>query len=164
MKKPSVVINKSLNSYWMKKAFNTFYGVPFHADLHAPSTSRELAIWSRVCKLGVDSLPVYPNGCEKTIFASPDDNLLFRAWHDCIHLELNKSFSLADETSVFALHVEQLQAIKAPQSVIAAIHADGIAQVKYYYQHKIYVSDQHTFVYDVLNQGMDEVLSAGRIY
>lgn len=153
-----------INGFWVRKAYKAFYDHPYHGTLTAPNTFKDLKAWADSHKVGVDSLPVFSGGCDHTIYVNPEDNILFRAWHDLIHLELDASFSLEDEKRVFARHVEQLKAIGAPKCVIDAIHADGVAQVEYYYKYREYVVNQELFVIDCLNRSVEAVLASNTLY
>lgn len=46
--------------------------------------------------------------CENTIFGDPEINIMFRAWHDSIHLELNEDFSPMAEVRVAFKQIAEL--------------------------------------------------------
>ena len=161
---PHVSIKASLVRYWIKRAFEAHYGVPFHATEEAPESFAGLKEWAH--SSGFDplnraenpSMPVFAGGSDDTISGNAEGNHLFRAWHDCIHLQHGLSFSKGDELAVAALHCEQLRSVRAPQSVIDAVWCDTAGQVLHYYKYKEFVVDQAAFVEECLNAGIDVAL------
>ena len=91
---------------------------------------------------------------ESTIYTEPRFNILFRAWHDSIHLESNLKFTLEDETKTALEHLRQVtlclgsmgynsHVIKQVQTIL---WADTALQVSYYYKQGQFVTDQRQFV------------------
>ncbi len=161
---PKIVIMDALCRHWIKRAFDTFYFVPFQAVEDAPETFKDLKAWADAHGFDPETrkhnpvMPVYAGGSDATISGSAEGNHVFRAWHDCIHLQHGLGFSKADELAVAAIHCEQLRAIRAPQSVINAVWCDAAGQVLHYYKYRKFVKDQAAFVEECLNTGIHYAL------
>jgi hypothetical protein len=149
------VLKSSLVFYWVEKTFNSFYPlVKFEGVPDAPNSFKELNKYQGVLT-GDKVLPVYNGACEMTIYNNPDHNVLFRAWHDCIHLDKGLSFSRENELKVAQEHCRQLIAMRAPNHVINTIFFDVAGQVEYYYKHGQFVVNQAAFVTDCLVYDLD---------
>ena len=152
MKKSTIVLYPVLNAHWARWAFETFYPLcEYYPTPNAPETWADLKAWHKASGDNASvAMPVYDGACENSIYPTKEDNYLFRAWHDSIHLQYNLSFSLEDETEVAHIHQEQLTAIRAPNCVKKAILADTLGQVEYYYKYGSFVPNQREFVTSVL--------------
>lgn len=53
-------------------------------------------------------MPISNQFCDNTIFGDPEINIMFRAWHDSIHLELNEDFSPMAEVRVAFKQISEL--------------------------------------------------------
>ena len=55
-----------------------------------------------------DELPISGLYCEGTIFADPEINVMFRAWHDYVHLKYNLPFNLEGELEAAFIQCAEL--------------------------------------------------------
>ena len=148
-------LKPALISYWMIKAFKTFYpDIAILPCADAPNTWKELQKF-KGCKV----IPVFNGNCENTIYQKPNDNIIFRAWHDSIHLEYGLSFKPVDEKKVGLIHCQQLRAIGAPTHVINAIYFDVVGQVEYYSLIGEFLSNQVAFVQECMEKGLQKTIS-----
>lgn len=150
---PSRTLFPALNSYWIKKAFKTFHPNVIYHTCDNASDETHVIEWAKTHFLGKDSLPVWSGGSAKTIYAKPEDNYLFRAWHDTIHIKKRLGFDYDSEILVGLHQIFELKLLKAPDSVILAVYFDTIGQVEYYHKHGHHVDDQRAFVEECLKQG-----------
>ena len=97
-------------------------------------------------------------GCETAIYGTAA-NIAFRFWHDCIHCELRRDFSLAGEKAVIEYQIEELEEYGISDGALAIFEADTIGQVCYYYKHKEFVKDQTRFITACLTQGIAKAVS-----
>lgn len=160
----STSVHPALNSHWVRRAFETFHNVPFHATADAPNDWQTLRDWNNFHKLGVDSLPVWNGESDQSIYNRKEDNFLFRAWHDAIHLKNNLDFSLLGELRAASIHIKELNALRAPYSVKRAVEADTAGQVLYHEKYKEFVKDQKAFVEACIKNSMVSVLNSGIRY
>lgn len=131
MKKPSpdqfrIAITSAIAAFYPE--------LQWHADENAPNSWKALQPFKSALH-GLGSLPVYNGASEKTIFIDSYINVLFRAWHDAIHLEKGFSFQPEDEIKTAFEHVRQLMSIGVDQTVYEWLFVDIIGQV-YFYKHK----------------------------
>ena len=147
--------------HWLQLAVAEYTGVsdfPHYAAEDAPSSYQDLLTWSQGHVLGVDPLPVFSGGSDRSIYGSDSANHLFRAWHDAIHIKEQLRFTEKDELKVSDMHCAVLRYIGAPYAVIKALEADVAGQVKYFYLTGKYVADQLGFVTDCLRYGIETVI------
>jgi len=143
-------LKPALISYWMLKAFKAFYPhITVAPCKDAPNSWKELQVFK-----GRKVLPVFNGNCENTIYQKPSDNIMFRAWHDSIHLEHNLSFNPVDEKKVGLIHCQQLRLIGAPTHVINAIYFDVVGQVEFYSHMGEFITNQFDFVQDCMVKGL----------
>lgn len=153
-----VQLKPSLISYWTRKAFNAFYpNLKFKPTTDAPNSYKALKQYKE-CLTGAIVLPVYDQACNNTIYLKPEDNVLFRAWHDAIHLEKGLSFKPVDEIQVGLEHCHQLRLIGAPTHVINAVYFDVVGQIEFYSKHGQFVVNQRQFVQDCLSLGLQKAI------
>ena len=70
--------------------------------------------------------PVLSTHCDDVIYDTPHVNMLYRAWHDLTHIELNRGFGYADELIV-ARH-KSLSIPEGPMRDIMLADAVGESQ------------------------------------
>lgn len=112
----------------------------------APSTYPELkALLDRG-----ERLIVYSGGSDMTIFAEPEVNYAFRAWHDWCHWKGQHLFTLFGEIGVYRMQQEQLIAKYGDTPQVRGwcklLYAEVLGQFLYYYHHKDYIDNQKEFV------------------
>lgn len=100
-------------------------------------TTNRIAIWS--------------GASDNNIFGNNEINLLFRVWHDYIHITENLSFSPLDE-----IRVANIQSSQLPDNMQLEknlINADITGQVLYFLKFDSFPIDQRKFTVDFLNGG-----------
>lgn len=153
MFKHNQLAGPSIVTRYMQLAFKAFHDIPYHGDIDAPNSWPELKLWNAGHRLGIDSLPVFNGASEFTIYASEADNVMFRAWHDALHIKYQKPFTLKGELFIAHRHDAELAAISAPYHVRQTIYADVASQVKYYYHTGEFVKNQKAFIEFIVNGG-----------
>ena len=161
--KPIIMPELETIAYWMRAgaaAYNDGEPIPYKATDDAPSSYPALCAWSADHTIGIDPMPVYSGGCDRTIYPTADDNHCFRAWHDAIHLREAYTFTQSDEIKTSDMHCQLLTHIGAPYPVVKAIEADTKGQVLYFYKTGSYVNNQREFVTDCLMYGINAVMNS----
>jgi len=89
--------------------------------------------------------------CEGTIFGNPEVNVMFRAWHDSIHIQLNEDFGYMAEARVaFAQCAELPNDWHFERQLILC---EVIAQAAHHEKTGNFVADQRKFTIEVLTSG-----------
>lgn len=101
--------------------------------------------------------PVYAGHSDRTIYNSPRINLLMRAWHDLVHLELDAPFTYEGELAVGRAQLQH-PSIDGADSIL--LHADIIGQIEFYAAIGTFPDDQRGFVLDYINHGPTHAISA----
>jgi hypothetical protein len=105
---------------------------------------------------------VYGGGCEGTIYADPEVNHSFRAWHDWCHWRGGYDFSPEGETAVCDMQCGQLIELygdsKETRRWADILWAEVVGQRLYYQRHKRYVDDQRGFIEAYLRDPEDALL------
>lgn len=99
-------------------------------------------------------IPIADYGCENTIYDNAHTNILFRFWHDKLHLENNLGFNTQDENKVADLHLEAGREYGLSDLALEILSADTKGQVAYYAKHKQFVGNQSAFVDSCLQHGV----------
>jgi hypothetical protein len=93
---------------------------------------------------------VWSGGSENTIYAEPEVNWAFRAWHDWCHYNGAHAFTPGGERAVFAMQCSHLLSLYGPclkvQRWTRILRAEVIGQQEYFYRHGHYPEDQRAFV------------------
>jgi hypothetical protein len=130
----------------------------FDVSEHAPATFAEL----KALLDAKQRLVVYSGGSSNTIYADPEVNYAFRAWHDWSHWTGNHDLTFRGEVAVCATQRRHLIELygDTPQTRrwSELIRAEIIGQGTYYLYHKRFPEDQRSFVEAFLT-GPDEALS-----
>ena len=103
-------------------------------------------------------ITVSSEGCDTAIYGTVP-NIAFRFWHDCIHCELRRDFSLAGEKAVIEYQIQELFEYGISNGAMNIFIADTLGQVRYYYKHKEFVKDQARFITACLTQGITKAIS-----
>lgn len=111
----------------------------------APETYAELR--ARFERYGY--IPISGASSQTSIYGSPSTNVLFRVWHDYLHIVYRQDFSVAGEMEIARRHVDELS---HPRDK-ALIWADTAGQVEYYRRFGEFPTDQRAFVLDYLARG-----------
>lgn len=85
-------------------------------------------------------------------------NIAFRFWHDCIHCLLRQDFSYKGEHTVIMAQAAELREYGISAEAMEVFIADTIGQVRYYYEHREFVKDQHRFITVCLTQGLEQAV------
>lgn len=151
-------LKPALINHWTNKAFKTFYpNVKFYPTIAAPNSWSRLQAFVYVLD-GYGSLPVFSGSCDQTIYNNATENVTFRAWHDCIHLQHGLSFQVEAEKQVGKIHCDQLRAIGAPVHVINAVYFDVVGQIEYHSQTREFVKNQREFVQNCIIHGLEKAI------
>jgi hypothetical protein len=129
-----------------------------YPDLRA---AHDKAVWNADTAWEFPLLPIYNGHTDKTIYTSPEANIMARFWHDMTHLELNRDFSRSGETAVavsqyhVAIGTGQMLGIPFGRVAQAAllIYRDTVAQVAYGERFGGFPDDQETYMRDVWDYG-----------
>ncbi len=122
----------------------------FDVSNDAPST------FSALCRhLDAEHrMTVYGGGCDNTIYASPQVNQAFRAWHDLCHWTAQSDFSVQGETNVWRMQCQHIKLVYGQtlrtRMWTQLLHAEIVGQRLYYELHKTYLADQRAFVQSFL--------------
>ena len=103
-------------------------------------------------------ITVSSEGCDTAIYGTVP-NIAFRFWHDCIHCELRRDFSLAGEKAVIEYQIQELFEYGISNGAMNIFMADTVGQVRYYYKHNEFVKDQARFITACLRQGITKAIS-----
>jgi len=96
-------------------------------------------------------MPISGDHCDNTIFGDPYINILFRAWHDAKHLELNEDFEYMSEARVaFAQCAELPEDWHLERELILI---EVIAQAASHQKTGEFVENQRAFTINVLSSG-----------
>ena len=118
----------------------------FDVSADAPATFEELTAHLDAGKRMV----VFSGGSGATIYADPEVNWCFRAWHDWCHWRGNYPLSLKGERATCAMQAQHLLTLygNGPQvrRWIRIIHAEIIGQANFYHEHGHFPVDQYGFV------------------
>lgn len=130
----------------------------WHRSEDAPNIWKELKQYQ-----GRDiSVPINSVSDDANIYGSADGNIVFRAWHDAIHLHYNLGFDIGSEMKVAAIHREQMINCGVQDRVAHLICMDVAGQATYYEQHGDYVSDQLEFMNRIMRHGVRDALAMGK--
>lgn len=129
------------------------YGWSYYLDDNAPESYQELTRRSNDM-----IIPIATAGSETTIYGKYV-NTKFRFWHDVTHLELDKDFTFEGEMEVIKKHIEEGLAFGLSELALDILRADTEGQVKYYYHHKDFVSNQAAFIDSCLQHGINTAIA-----
>lgn len=90
--------------------------------------------------------------CEGTIFGDANINVLFRVWHDAIHIELNEDFDYMSEARVCFKQIAELPEDWHFEKQLLQIEIIG--QASYHAKTGNFVDDQRAFTIKVLETGI----------
>lgn len=127
----------------------------------APDTWEELQRVHRIAAATHLLLPIYDGHTDKTIYTTPEANIMARFWHDMTHLELNRDFTRSGETAVavsqyhVAVDVGVMLGIPFGRVAQAAllIYRDTVAQVDYVERFGVFPDDQEDYMRDWWDKG-----------
>ena len=105
-------------------------------------------------------ITISTEGNEGTMYGEAT-NLAFRFWHDATHLRLDEGFSLEGELAVIKEHMKEAFDAGLSDTAMDMLRADTLGQVKYYFEHKEFVSNQSLFVENCLYHGIASTVKAG---
>lgn len=89
--------------------------------------------------------------CENTIFGNVDTNLMFRAWHDDIHIKYNLDFTLEGEIAVYNIMQAELHNSYYFEKLL--LYADIVGQTLYFNKYNKFPDNQREFVIDFITKG-----------
>lgn len=89
--------------------------------------------------------------CETTIFADPEVNVNFRAWHDWAHWRYSLGFDLAGERAAAMVQAAQVCRRFGPDGdMLALLFCEVIGQSEHYAAHGEFPRDQVEFTHTYL--------------
>lgn len=95
-------------------------------------------------------LVVWSGGSERTIYAAPEVNYAFRAWHDWCHWRGRHRFDLQGESAVYEMQCRHLEALAPAQATMRRwrqiLYAEVMAQNIYHDRYGTFPNDQRAFV------------------
>jgi hypothetical protein len=113
---------------------------------YAPDTYEKLKAHLDLTKCMV----VWSGASESTIYACPEANWAFRAWHDWCHYTGRHEFTPGGERAVFEMQKLHLLLLYGDCATtrrwIDILRAEVIGQQEYFYEHGHYPEDQRAFV------------------
>jgi len=95
-------------------------------------------------------LPISGDGCKSSIYGSEENNHIFRAIHDYIHINNELTFNYEDEMKVCDIHLELLEGYNLSDLARLLLEIDVKGQIMYYDKHKRFVKDQLNFAWCML--------------
>ena len=115
----------------------------FDVSDDAPQTYEEL---TELLDAG-NRMVVWSGASAKTIYADPEANYAFRAWHDWCHWRGRHRFTPEGEIAVYNMQADHIrQLYGAVQRWLDILHADTIGQQLHFYHFGSYPDDQRGFV------------------
>ena len=143
------VLSRKVESIALAKLVSHgYYGIDCSID--APNTFDALCVaYANKGKL----FPVYSEGNDQTIYSTPVVNMLARAWHDLIHIELNAEFTLAGESLVADQQSNNDIFTTLEKEIL--LH-EVVSQVKYNIKNGFFPVNQKQFVLDCINLGYND--------
>jgi hypothetical protein len=117
----------------------------FEARDVAPETFRDI--------LPIRGAIVWSGASGQTIWADPQINHAFRAWHDRCHCDGAHDFTFAGEAATCERQISELLALypRAPAGWLAAIRAEVTGQAEFFAMTGSFPSDQYAFVQQAIN-------------
>lgn len=98
------------------------------------------------------SMPISSDHCEGTIFGDPEVNIMFRAWHDKIHLDLDEGFGYMEEARVAFAQISELPEDWKEEKLL--ILTEVIGQAAYHEKTGQFIENQREFTISVLEKGV----------
>lgn len=89
--------------------------------------------------------------CANTIFGNIDTNLMFRAWHDAIHIKHDLPFTLEGEIAVYNIMQAELHNSYYLEKLL--LYADIVGQTLYFNKYNKFPDNQREFVIDFITKG-----------
>lgn len=102
-------------------------------------------------------IPVWAGASARIIWSGPRVNWLFRAWHDCTHIETASDFDQDGELRVARAQCALIEG--KPERAI--LWAETAGQVLYHCAHGAFPQDQRRFVLDAIRFGLDLTIERG---
>lgn len=108
----------------------------------AGEAATDLASLRRMQELGV--LVIWSGSCDNSIYGTPHRNMLARAWHDCVHLELGMDFNYHDECAVASHQTYSTLGLTPLER--GAVWADTFGMLSYHEKNGFFPEHQADFV------------------
>jgi hypothetical protein len=97
-------------------------------------------------------LPVWSGASDKTIYEDAMTNMWARAWHDCLHLDLNAEFDMAGERAIGLSIIENMRDVFNPDER-CLLWAEVVGQAQHFEKFGAFPDDQRAFTLDYINRG-----------
>lgn len=127
------------------------FGVKMAVSMSAPETYDALLCEWAAC--GGEYITVSGMHCDNTIYTAPEVNHMFRFWHDYLHLQYHKPFTLAGELFIGALHCDAVASFYGAGSMEHKLMmADTIGQSTFEAVTGKFPEDQRAFAWRFVHQ------------
>ena len=136
----NVALSPRLNEWIIERAAK----IKWHPSSDAPSNLEDL-------KAVADDIPILDQFNEDNIFGDPDVNMMFRAWHDSVHIKHDLPMDLLGETRAAFIQAAELPSDWWFERFLLMTEITG--QVCYYEVHNNFVNTQRAFTINVLRTG-----------
>lgn len=103
-------------------------------------------------RLNGGTMHISSDFCENTIFGDPEINVMFRAWHDEVHLKLNEGFDYMAEARVAFAQISELPEDWREEKLL--ILSEVIGQAAYHEKTGEFVDNQRDFTFNLLSEGI----------
>lgn len=90
--------------------------------------------------------------CNNTIFKDSSVNIMFRAWHDSIHIKYQYDFDIYGELNVYNIMQSQLPDDYNLERVL--LYGDIVGQTLYFNKYQDFPINQRDFIIDFLSEGL----------
>lgn len=101
--------------------------------LKQPSSLPDLASTFNYARNQARPVPVLADHSERTIYLFPEANHAFRFWHDVVHINMEKGFSLPEELAVAELHCKELMHSGCSEDARLLLWIDTALQAQHFY-------------------------------
>lgn len=141
---------------------------PLHEAVDcAPNTYKELRR-QIASQSSYDPILVSNQGCDNTIYSTPEVNHALRAMHDLVHYNESLGFSVGEEQEVVRQMVLDAMSLSADNGLteedIEVLFLDLAGQVLYHAQHGQYVDEQDRFISACLKTSLQQVLQSNEVF
>jgi hypothetical protein len=130
-----------------------YYGLNPLEEGHEPQALDMLNHVKELYYYGRTLFPVYSGHNDKTIYLNPHINLLARAWHDLVHIDLQAEFNLQGDINCAVTQCMQLLRYADAPAEAKMLWYDVAGQAFYFDKHGEFPQDQCGFVHRCMDAG-----------
>lgn len=126
---------------------------------YRPTSNPTLCTWELLQKSKRDRVIwVSSDNSEQSIY-TPDINILFRFYHDYLHLTMGLDFSYDSEIAVAKQHYKDGIDFGLSYTALKALRAETVGQLKYHRKYGEHVVNQRAFADSYIDKGENAALS-----